>query len=72
MVIGKTIVETGVDDRPLLVPVPVAARRLGISPRLAWDLVYGGRLPTVRLGRRRLVPVLALYRLVEGLNDQRQ
>ncbi len=57
------------DDRPLLVAVPQAARRLGISPRLAWDLVRSGALPSVRLGkRRRLVPVAALHRLAEDLN----
>ena len=49
---------------PLAVSVEEAARRLSISRSLAWELVWGGRLPTVRLGRRRLVPVKALERLM--------
>ena len=39
-----------------------ARRKLGISRALA----YSGVLPTIRLGRRLLVPVKALEDLLEG------
>lgn len=49
----------------MAVPVEEAARRLNISRSLAWELVWSGRLPTVRLGRRRVVPVKALEAILE-------
>jgi len=43
-------------DGPLLLPVPEAARLLGIGTTLCWEMVHGGQLPSVRLGRRVLIP----------------
>lgn len=40
----------------LLLGVADAAKLLGISKGLAYDLIAEGRLPHVRLGRRVLVP----------------
>jgi excisionase family DNA binding protein len=40
----------------LLIPVPEAARLLGIGQTLAWDMARRGTLPTVRLGRSVRVP----------------
>lgn len=51
---------------PLLVSVPEAGQALGIGKRLAWELVYSGELASVRVGRRRLVPVAELERFVSG------
>jgi len=48
---------------PLLVAVPDAARLLGIGPTFAWELVRAGAIPSVKLGRRVLVPRAALERL---------
>jgi len=53
---------------PLLVAVPTAARLLGIGTTLAWDLVRSGDIPSVKLGRRVLVPRASLERLV-GARD---
>jgi len=50
-------------DAPLLLAVPDAARLLGIGPTFAWELVRAGDLPSVKLGRRVLVPRAALERL---------
>ncbi len=50
-------------DMPLLVAVPTAAHLLGIGATLAWDLVRAGDIPSVKLGRRVLVPRAALERL---------
>ncbi len=44
----------------LMISVEEAARLLGISRNLAYDLVRQGRLPHVRLGRRILVPRFGL------------
>jgi len=41
---------------PLLLSVPEAARLLGVGLTLCWDMVHNGELPSVRLGRRVLIP----------------
>ena len=51
---------------PRLVGVAAAARALGISESACWQLVGTGRLQSVKVGRRRLVPVHAL----DGFVDQ--
>jgi excisionase family DNA binding protein len=42
-------------EKRLTVSVPEAARLLGISRNLAYDLVRTGELPSLRLGAKRLV-----------------
>lgn len=54
----------------LAVSVSEAAGRLGISRTLAYELAARGELPSVRLGRRIVVPVSALERMV-GVSDAR-
>lgn len=51
--------------RPALT-VAEAAAALGISRALAYELVRRGEVPSVRLGRRIVVPRVALGRLLEG------
>lgn len=48
----------------LTVSVTEAAGLLGISRALAYELVARGEVPSVRLGRRVVVPVVALRALV--------
>jgi excisionase family DNA binding protein len=55
----------GREDR-LVVSVREAAELLGISRAFAYELVARGELPVIRLGRRRLVPKVALRAFVEG------
>jgi excisionase family DNA binding protein len=50
-------------EPPLLVAVPDAARLLGIGPTFAWELVRAGTIPSVKLGRRVLIPRTALEHL---------
>ena len=45
--------------------VDEAAKLLGISRNLAYELVRLGQIPSVRLGRRIVVPRAALERLLE-------
>jgi excisionase family DNA binding protein len=56
---------------PLAVSVPEAARLLGISRGLAYELVARGDLPSVRLGRRLVVPRHALVALVDDASSIR-
>jgi excisionase family DNA binding protein len=56
-------------DPRILIPLPEAAERLGISRWQAYKLARSGRLPTTRLGNRDLhVPAAVLRRIEqEGL-----
>ena len=46
--------------------VPEAAEILGLSPFSAWAAVKAGYIPTIRIGRRVIVPRHALERLLSG------
>ena len=50
----------------LTVTVAQAAVMLGISRTSAYERVRRGEIPTVRLGRRLLVPIARLMALLEG------
>lgn len=52
-------------EQRLVLTVEQAAQRLSISRGLAYELVRIGRLPSVRLGRRLVVPVAGLERLLD-------
>ncbi|MGH8984648.1 MAG: helix-turn-helix domain-containing protein [Acidimicrobiia bacterium] len=56
---------------PLTVSVVDAAQLLGISRALAYDLVARGELPSLRLGRRVVIPRRALETLVEEPGTRR-
>jgi hypothetical protein len=58
--------KNGTRPEPVLltVRVPEAGRLLGISSRLAYDLVACGKLPALSLGGRKVVSVIALAELV--------
>ncbi len=55
---------TGVAEERVTMTVEEAARLLGISRGLAYEMARQGRLPTLRLGRRLLVPRARLERLL--------
>jgi excisionase family DNA binding protein len=46
--------------------VEEAGARLGISRTLAYELVRRGEIPSIRLGRRVLVPLQALNQMVNS------
>jgi excisionase family DNA binding protein len=60
-------VEDSMDSRRLTMTVEEAGVALGISRSHAYELVRQGELPSLRLGRRVVVPVASLEALVEGL-----
>jgi len=53
-------------EEKLTVSVGTAARLLGISRNLAYELVRQNRLPALRLGRRLLIPKKMLDDLLAG------
>lgn len=51
-------------ERELAISVEEAGRRLGIGRSLAYVMANDGRLPTIRFGRRLMVSVPALERMM--------
>lgn len=51
----------------LLVSPADAARKLGIGRTLLYELIASGRLPSIKLGRRRLIATASLDNFVEHL-----
>jgi excisionase family DNA binding protein len=51
----------------LLVTLDEAARRLSLCRRSVQELVYGGTLAAVKVGRSRRIAVIDLESFVEGL-----
>lgn len=51
--------------------VQEAADALGISRNTAYELVHQGQIPSVRLGRRLLVPKQALHAWLEGQAERK-
>jgi excisionase family DNA binding protein len=48
------------DETVLAVGLTEAARRLGLSPRTVATLISRRELPSRKVGRRRIIPVVAL------------
>ena len=53
----------------LCLSVPEAAKVLGISRGLAYELARSGRLPALRFGRRLLISRAALERMLNKTQD---
>lgn len=51
-------------ERPATMTVEQAGALLGISRRSAYRAAAAGHIPTIRLGRRILVPAAMLYRML--------
>jgi excisionase family DNA binding protein len=54
-----------VSAAPLLISVPDAARRCGLSDSLIYYLIQHGQFPHLRVRRRILVPVKAMEEWIE-------
>ncbi len=54
------------DETVLAVGIVEAARRLGLSARTVATLVLRHELPSRRVGRRRIIPVVALEAFVKS------
>jgi excisionase family DNA binding protein len=55
---------------PLLLSATDAARALGLGLTLTNELIRSGRLPSVRVGRRRLIRRDALLAFIDSLQSQ--
>jgi excisionase family DNA binding protein len=54
------------NDAPRLAyPINEAAELAGVCPRTIYNLITHGKLKTIKIGRRRLVPAKALMTLTE-------
>ncbi len=60
------LLENRTSPLPLVLSVPQAAAILGISKDLAYDLTARGELPSLRFGRRVVVPTKPLLTLLNG------
>ena len=49
--------------------VPEAAKALGIGRAAAYEGARTGQIPTIRIGKRILVPVAALERMLEQVSN---
>jgi len=54
---------------PLLVDLDAAAASLSLSRRSVQKLIYDGRLPSVQVGRRRLITAADLDAFVDRLRE---
>lgn len=50
--------------------VPEAAKLLGIGKNLAYEAVQRGEIPSIKVGRRLLVPRAALERMLTEANGR--
>lgn len=60
------------DAAPLFLSIAAAARRLGISERKLYPLVMSGEIPSVTIGRRRLIAPSALEAYARSLEDEQE
>ena len=56
--------------RPKTVSVEEAGRILGLSRHAAYQGVWRGQIPSIRIGRRLLVPIAKLNELLGETHDQ--
>ena len=54
------------DDEKLVLTVPEAGRKLGLSKEAAYKAAKSGELPTIRIGHLLKVPKVRLERLLNG------
>ena len=62
---GSGLPRHAVIEKRLCVTVPEAAALLGISRNFAYQLVREGKLPSIRFGKRILIPRVALEKMLE-------
>jgi hypothetical protein len=49
----------------LAIPIPEAGKRLGLGRNKSYEAARAGQIPTIPLGKRRVVPLAALERLLD-------
>jgi len=62
-------VTANTESEKLTLNVNEAATVLGISRGLAYQLIQEKRLPTIKLGKRLLIPKVALEKMLESVGN---
>ena len=58
------------ESKPILVSVGDAAHMLSIGRTAAWELVRKQKIKSVKIGRTRRVPIVAIQDYIERLMDE--
>ncbi len=59
----------GAATNKLVLSIAEAAVVLGVSDDLIYELTARGELPCVRLGRRKVIPTVAIQAVIDGCLD---
>jgi hypothetical protein len=54
----------------LVLTIPEAGRLIGLSRWSAYSAASRGEIPTIKLGRRLVVPKVALMRMLDGAGER--
>ena len=65
----RAVDETG-HPGPLAVGVPAAAVMLGVSESHLYNTIKRGEIPVVLVGRRKLIPIVVIRRLLDEATCQ--
>jgi excisionase family DNA binding protein len=57
------------ESKPVLVSVVEVARMLSIGRTAAWELVRKQKITSVKIGRTRRVPIVAIQEYIQRLMD---
>ena len=57
------------ESKPILVSVADAAQMLSIGRTAAWELVRKRKIRSVKIGRTRRVPIVAIQEYIQRLMD---
>ena len=58
------------ESKSLLVSVDDAARLLSIGRTAAWELVRTNKIASVKIGRTRRVPIVAIHEYIQRLLEE--
>jgi len=58
------------ESKPILVTVVEVARMLSIGRTAAWELVRKQKIRSVKIGRTRRVPIVAIQDYIQWLMDE--
>ena len=59
--------ERRAERRRATISVPEAAKILGVGRNQGYEAVKNGQIPVIRIGKRLLVPLAALERMLRGV-----
>jgi len=63
------VTAAGSPDEPLTLSVQATARMLGLSRASAYEAIRTGQIPSIRFGKRIVVPRVALERMLAEANN---